>query len=227
MLGYSNIFQFLIAAVAIIISIVLHELAHGYVALWNGDATAKVNGRLSFNPLKHFDPFGIAMMLLVRFGYAKPVPVDPNNFRNRKLGMLTVAFAGIVMNLLLAFICTPFYLLCVKYGSTAIAAYLGGFFMWMIIVNLNLALFNLLPIYPLDGYRVIESLTRAVNPFNKFMRNYGQYILMILIGISVIVSIAEPYGMPYYFDILGMYINTLRGYIWRGFGWFWRLFIKI
>ena len=65
MLGYSNIFQFLIAAVAIVISIVLHELAHGYVALWNGDATAKVSGRLTLNPLAHFDPFGLAMLLLV------------------------------------------------------------------------------------------------------------------------------------------------------------------
>ena len=103
MLGYSNIFQFLIAAVAIVISIVLHELAHGYVALWNGDATAKVSGRLTLNPLAHFDPFGLVMLLLVRFGYAKPVPVNPDNFRRRKTGMLTVAFAGIVMNLLLAF----------------------------------------------------------------------------------------------------------------------------
>lgn len=110
MLGYSDIFQFLIAAVAIVISIVLHELAHGYVALWNGDATAKVSGRLTVNPLAHFDPFGLVMLLLVRFGYAKPVPVNPDNFRRRKTGMLTVAFAGIVMNLLLAFF--PFRFIC-------------------------------------------------------------------------------------------------------------------
>ena len=72
MLGYSDVFQFLIAAVAIMLAIILHELAHGYVALWNGDATAKVYGRLTLNPMAHFDPMGLVMLLLVRFGYANP-----------------------------------------------------------------------------------------------------------------------------------------------------------
>lgn len=220
MLGYSDIFQFLIAAVAIVISIVLHELAHGYVALWNGDATAKVSGRLTLNPLAHFDPFGLAMLLLVRFGYAKPVPVNPDNFRRRKTGMLTVAFAGIVMNLLLAFFSVPFYLLC-SLSRLRFCAYLSIFFFWMIIINVNLALFNLLPIFPLDGYRMVESLTRATNPFNRFMRNYGQYLLIILIGISVIVDLTR---MPYYFDLIGLYINTFRNWIVQGFTAFWGLF---
>lgn len=219
MLGYSDIFQFLIAAAAIVISIVLHELAHGYVALWNGDATAKVNGRLTLNPLAHFDPFGLVMMLLVRFGYARPVPVNPDNFRNRRRGMITVAFAGIALNIILAFICVPFYLLCLL-STAGVLAYLGNFFYWMIIININLALFNLLPVFPLDGYRVIESVTRATNPFNRFMRNYGQYILIILIGISVLVEVLR---MPYYLDIIGLYINTFRNWIFDGFLAFWGL----
>lgn len=220
MLGYSDIFQFLIAAVAIVISIVLHELAHGYVALWNGDATAKIYGRLTLNPLAHFDPFGLAMLLLVRFGYAKPVPVNPDNFRKRKTGMFTVAFAGITLNLVLAFFSVPFYLLC-SLSDAAICVYLGIFFFWMIIINVNLALFNILPIFPLDGFRVVESLTRATNPYNRFMRNYGQYLLIILIGISVIVELTN---MPYYFDLIGLYINFFRNWIVRGFTAFWGLF---
>lgn len=219
MLGYSDIFQFLIAAAAIVVSIVLHELAHGYVALWNGDATAKVNGRLTLNPLAHFDPFGLVMLLLVRFGYARPVPVNPDNFRNRRLGMITVAFAGIALNIILAFISVPLYLLC-RLSTAAVLVYLGNFFYWMIIINVNLALFNLLPVFPLDGYRVIESVTRATNPFNRFMHNYGQYVLIILIGISVLVDL---FHMPYYFDIIGMYINTFRNWIVDGFLAFWGL----
>ncbi len=220
MLGYSNVFQFLIAAVAILLAIMLHELAHGYVALWNGDATAKVYGRLTLNPLAHFDPMGLAMLLLVRFGYAKPVPVNPDNFRHRKLGLFTVALAGIALNILLAFFSVPFYMLCSLSSSTGLS-YLGSFFRWFTIVNLNLAVFNILPIYPLDGFRVVESLTRATNPYCRFMRNYGQYVLIILVGISVIVGLTP---IPWYFDILGTYVSTLQGWIMKGFTAFWGLF---
>ena len=84
-------------------ALVLHEIAHGLVALWNGDTTAKNMGRLSMNPVKHFDLVGLVMMLAVGFGYAKPVPVNPYNFKHYRRGLFTVAIAGICMNLLLAF----------------------------------------------------------------------------------------------------------------------------
>ena len=90
---------------AVVFALVLHELAHGLIALLNGDNTAKLYGRLSVNPLRHFDIVGLAMMLLVGFGWAKPVPINPNNFKNRKVGAITVSVAGIVTNLLLAFLC--------------------------------------------------------------------------------------------------------------------------
>jgi len=220
MLGYSDAYQFLIAAVAIILAIILHELAHGYVALWNGDATAKVYGRLTLNPLAHFDAMGLLMMLLVRIGYAKPVPVNPDNFRHRKLGLFTVALAGITLNILLAFFSVPFYMLCSRSSSTGLY-YLGSFFRWFIIININLALFNILPIYPLDGFRVVESFARSTNPYCRFMRNYGQYVLIILVGISVIVDLTP---IPWYFDILGVYVTTQRNWIANGFTAFWGLF---
>lgn len=220
MFGYSDIVQFLIAAVAILLAIILHELAHGYVALWNGDATAKVYGRLTLNPMAHFDPMGLVMLLLVRFGYAKPVPINPDNFRHRKLGMITVALAGITLNILLAFFAVPFYMLCSRSSITGLD-YLGSFFFWFIVINLNLAVFNILPIYPLDGFRVVEGFTRATNPYCRFMRNYGQYVLLVLVGISVIVGLTP---LPWYFDILGAYISTVRYWIWNGFTAFWGLF---
>lgn len=219
--GYSNILQFVFAAIAIVISIVLHELAHGYVALWNGDQTAKFYGRLSINPLVHFDPIGLLMLVLARFGYARPVPVNPDNFKKRKLGCFTVSLAGIVLNLLLAFLCVPLYFLCVS-SSIVFFNVISSFFYWMVIINVNLAVFNVLPVYPLDGFKVVESLTRSYNPFVRFMRTYGQYILIALIGVSVLV---QNFGLPFWMDILGTYIDTLRGWILSGFTAFWNLIL--
>ncbi len=218
--GYTDIMQFLLATVAIVISIVLHELAHGYVALWNGDMTAKAYGRLSLNPLVHFDLYGLLMLVLVRFGYARPVPVNPYNFKRRRLGCITVSCAGILVNILLAFICTPLYFLCQIKGGRFLF-YLGSFLFWMIIININLAVFNLLPIYPLDGYKIVEGFTRANNPFTRFMRVYGQYILIALIAVSVLV---DSLGFPYWLDFLGLYIDTTRGAIITVLEKFWNLF---
>ena len=99
--GLLNVVGFVFA---LICALCLHELAHGLVALWNGDGTAKAYGRLSLNPLRHFDFIGLLFMLFAGFGWAKPVPVNPNNFKNRKLGAVTVSLAGVVTNLLLAFL---------------------------------------------------------------------------------------------------------------------------
>lgn len=219
MFGYASPIQLFLALVAILLSIMLHELAHGYVALWNGDPTAKLYGRLSLNPLKHFDPVGLVMLIFVRFGYAKPVPINPDNFRRRRWGLFSVSIAGIATNLILAFISVPLWMLCLTLQATW-AQFLTGFFAWMIIINVNLALFNLLPIYPLDGYKILESCTRSINPVTRFLRNYGQYILIALIGISILVDF---FAMPWWIDIMGMYIGTFRGWIVDGFIKFWSL----
>ena len=100
--------------------------------------------------------------------------------------------------------------------------YLREFCVWFVIINVNLALFNILPIYPLDGYNVVEGVTRATNKYNKFMRNYGQSLLLILVGISIIVDVM---GMPYFMDPLGLYINTFRNWIVDAFSKFWSFVI--
>mgnify|MGYP004642308043 CR=1 FL=1 len=211
MLGYSDVFQFLIAAVAIMLAIILHELAHGYVALWNGDATAKVYGRLTLNPMAHFDPMGLVMLLLVRFGYAKPVPINPDNFRRRRLGLITVALAGITLNLLLAFFSVPFYLLC-SLSSSAALFYLGSFFSWFIVININLAVFNILPIYPLDGFRLYDALIKKRGKVYYFLRNNSLYILLAILILGFIG------------DSTGLYFLDFVGYITDKISW---LIIKL
>lgn len=215
----------LMTFIAVCISLVLHEVAHGLVAKWNGDDTAKNAGRLSLNPLRHFDPIGFVMMMLVGFGYAKPVPVNPYNFKKQRLGMFTVAIAGIVTNILLAFLSSLFYTLMVlayysaaSSGSEAainICYYITRFFGIMMSINLSLAFFNLLPIFPLDGFRLVESFTKRGNRFCAFMRTNGMYILYGLVGLSFIISMASSYvTLPYWFeyiDILGTYLRFCGG----------------
>lgn len=231
-----------LALVAVCISLVLHEVAHGLVAKWNGDYTAKFSGRLSLNPIRHFDLMGFVMMMLVGFGYAKPVPVNPNNFKHYRRGLITVAIAGVIMNLIIAFISMLFACLMLfaynravfgfaSIGVINLCEYLMNFFVILTTINLSLVFFNILPIFPLDGFRVVEALTRRGNKFCAFMRTNGQYILFGLVGLSFVVSMASSYtAMPYWFqyvDILGTYLRFFVENLSWVFQKFWQLMVPI
>lgn len=226
--------------VAVCIALVLHEVAHGLVAKWNGDYTAKYAGRLSLNPLKHFDLIGFVMMMLVGFGYAKPVPVNPVNFKHYRRGLITVAIAGVVTNLIIAFLSALFYCLMhfawgrAMYGGASMGVvdlcwYLMRFFAILATINLSLVFFNILPVFPLDGFRVVEALTHRGNKFCAFMRTNGQYILYGLVGLSFIVSMAQSYvALPSWFgylDILGTYLDFFVNNVLWVFTRFWWLMI--
>lgn len=226
-----------ITLVAVCIAMVLHEVAHGLVAKWNGDFTAKNMGRLSLNPIKHFDLIGFIMMMLVGFGYAKPVPVNPYNFKHYRRGMFTVAIAGVVTNFVLAFFsCLCWCLMSVAALHTSgawyeVCYYITNFFAVFASINLSLVFFNILPIFPLDGFRVVEAFTHRGNKFCAFMRTNGQYILWGLVGLSFIVSAAASrVSLPYWFgyiDVLGTYLNFFVTHLLDWFVRFWALIIPL
>ena len=168
---------------AIVFALMMHELAHGLVAYWCGDKTAKEQGRLSLNPFKHLDLWGSLSFLFVGFGWAKPVPINPLNFRNYKKSMALVSLAGIITNLILAFFAVPFFKLCAGFASSTNAGKLFLYYltMFLILINISLAIFNLLPIYPLDGFNFINTFLKYDNKFSNFMIKYGGIILIVLV----------------------------------------------
>lgn len=216
-----NVAAFVLALLA---ALVLHELAHGLVALWNGDGTAKAYGRLSLNPLRHFDVVGLVLMLLVGFGWARPVPVNPNNFRNRKTGAITVSIAGIVTNLILAFLSALAFVLIPRQASTESLYYLFYFLLvtsqLMMQLNVSFALFNILPLYPLDGYRLLSCFVNENNRGMSFLRRYSLYILLGLIVLSHLPFVSD-------FSPLNLYLSKFGTLIVSGFCKFWGLIFHV
>lgn len=212
----------LASLIAVVCVFAPHEFAHAYVAYKNGDPTAKMRGRLTLNPFKHIDPAGFVMCALVGFGWARPVPVDPYNFRNYKKGMFTTAVAGVVVNYIIAFFAYLIYVVIYRFfdpGADRFLLYFEYFlrltFYLKFAYSLYSFVFNLLPLYPLDGFRVVEATTRQINPVQRFLRNYGQMILIILIIESFICNIVVEYVPNTQVATVVDYLNIL-GYI----GWF-------
>lgn len=171
---------------AILIGLTFHEYAHGWAAEKLGDRTARMAGRLTLNPLPHLDPVGFLLLILAGFGWAKPVPVNPYNLRgDKRTGMMLVSMAGPATNIGLALIAAA--LLSVV-GADSI---LVPFVLAMILVNLILAFFNLLPIPPLDGSKILAGLFPGSSRLLAHVEQYGFIILIILVfsgAISVLFS---------------------------------------
>ena len=189
-LQFDGVWQTAILVCASLLCITLHETCHGLAAYWLGDPTAKRMGRLTLNPLKHVDISGLLMMALFRFGWAKPVPIDMRRFKNPKAGMALTALAGPVSNVLLAFVAAILYLLCAglyaREQTTAVYV-LGLFFGYVEVLSAGLAVFNIIPIPPLDGSKVLFALLPP-KAYNWLMRyeKYGMFVLMALLFLGVL-----------------------------------------
>ncbi len=186
---------------AALLAIVFHEISHGYVAYLMGDNTAKGSSRLSVNPMKHLDPLGLICMILFGFGWAKPVPVNPYYFKNKKLGIILVSLAGPLSNVIMAIVYMIAALLVVRIDvSNDVVFYVlevvVQFCLASVSLNIGLAVFNIIPIPPLDGSKILFAVlpSRAY----RFVLNYERYGMLILL---VLINV------PWFLNIL----SSLRG----------------
>jgi Zn-dependent protease len=175
---------------ALLIAITIHEFAHGLAAYKLGDDTAARAGRLTLNPISHIDPIGGFMLLLVGFGWAKPVPVNMLNVRKGNLGRAIVSFAGVFFNLMMA-VLSLFLLKYFLLDTLGISNLAVKFLAFSVYINLALFIFNLLPIPPLDGYHILESFApKLFVKFAPIAERYGMIILLAVVFLTNIIGYA-------------------------------------
>ena len=236
--------------VTVLISLILHECAHGYVAYRCGDPTAKMLGRLSLDPRRHLDPIGTVCMFLLGFGWAKPVPVNPRNFKNYRRDDFLVSIAGIVTNLCLFLFCTalsvgvngilweyeflmdfqeqvgslealvsPYYMIgygimngsvdasWAQYLAVPWLQYVQRFLLMLAQINLALAIFNLLPVPPLDGYHLVNDLLlKGKLQLNQQTFRIAQVVLMVVCLLGVLSSILYSVNTAVYGAVLRLFL---------------------
>ncbi len=202
-INWAYVLQIFLSAAAALIAITVHEVSHGYVAYLMGDMTAKQDGRLSLNPLKHLDWIGALCLIFFHIGWAKPVPINPYMFKNRKKGIIYVSLAGPASNFLLAIL--SMIVMCFLYPASSMSIGTVGiifysFLLSLSAVNIGLGIFNLIPIPPLDGSKVLAQFLplKAKIAYLKFER-YGGLLLFLLI----------------YFGRLSEYLNIALNFVFN------------
>lgn len=184
---FENPILFVLVALALILSLSIHEFSHAFVSDKLGDPTARYLGRVTLNPLAHLDPVGTAMLLFVGFGWGRPVPFNPINLSNPKRDAALISFAGPLSNFLLA------ALMALILHVFNLQGLLAGFFYLTITFNLMLGFFNLIPVHPLDGFKVIYGLLPSNLAVQwQQMESYGIVILIIMLVTSSTSRIIQP-----------------------------------
>jgi Zn-dependent protease len=180
---FTNPLAFLLLIIPLLYSIIIHELAHGWVANKMGDSTAKWLGRLSLNPVKHIDPIGTLMLFFFGFGWAKPVPVNFNNLHAPRKGLILVSAAGIIANTILAFLA----LLLLRVFNPAPFGAVSTFLVYMAQINIMLAAFNLIPIPPLDGSKILMGFSSPQFQYTLArLEPYGFFIIIALLYLNIL-----------------------------------------
>lgn len=222
-----QVLQYVGTFLAILIVLPMHEFAHAFTAVKCGDETPRIYGRYTLNPFKHFDLFGLISLIVVRFGWAKPVPINPLNFKHYRRDYFLVSIAGVLTNLVASFFFYPLTLLM----GLAVGAVVDIPVLFYVFLTLEYAfyacfwlgltffVFNLIPVYPLDGFRVLEAALKPNNKALRFLQEYGRIILFVLIFWGVM---ADYFGLGS-FDVLGLAINTVSNWLGTPIIAFWGL----
>lgn len=201
MFGDINLQDIIIRTIAVLVAIIPHEMAHGYAAYLCGDETAKNDGRLSLNPLHHLDPIGTICLIFFKFGWAKPVMINPNNFRDRKKGTFFVSIAGVLTNFILAII-SVIIMKHIRLNDFVFELFMNIF--WF---NIVLGVFNLIPIPPLDGSKLLFSfLPQKYEYYLIKYEKYGYILLLLLIMTDNLDKILIP--------MVNFMINLIGKIVW-------------
>ncbi len=208
---------------ALILALTVHEFSHAIVGKWRGDDTAERFGRLTLNPLAHIDPLGFLMLVTIGFGWAKPVPFSPQNLKSPLKDGLLIAFAGPASNLIMAAVAAGLFQLFLQTGIVRVDTMLGAFLVISVLVNLLLMIFNLIPVHPLDGSKLVDVVTFGTGYewFSRWLMVNGPRIMLVLVMISLMTSF-DPFffiQIPAYFGcdhLLGASCSALLGTYFGG-----------
>jgi len=204
----NNIFEIMWSVPAVLVAITVHEYAHGFVAYYYGDPTAKLAGRLTLNPIAHLDPIGTLMLILFRIGWAKPVPINYGNLRNPKKDMIRVSLAGPLSNIIVAFLFAMLFKLnnillqnmlfnSLNSLPDLLLTFIRGWIIFLqtgVLINLALAFFNLIPIPPLDGHHILLGLLppQWAQQYAKINHTHGMILLLLLIWTGFVGKVIFP-----------------------------------